>query len=103
MFARRDQYKSSYGAFTAQQRELERGRERRDARDAADKATTDAEAEATTEATTEATPDAATDVPDDDPAGVTAAMPVVVREDVAVEQAPPPVPKADKTTARPPR
>ena len=31
----RDHFKSSYGAFTARERELERSRARRDARDAA--------------------------------------------------------------------
>ena len=34
MFAGRDQFKSSYGTFTSRQRELERNRARRDAREA---------------------------------------------------------------------
>jgi hypothetical protein len=34
----KDQFKSSYGAFTARERELERSRARRDARDARDAA-----------------------------------------------------------------
>jgi hypothetical protein len=37
--ARRDHFKSSFGAFTSQQRELERARANRDERDAADAAT----------------------------------------------------------------
>jgi hypothetical protein len=36
--ARRDHFKSSFGAFTSQQRELERARANRDERDAADAA-----------------------------------------------------------------
>jgi hypothetical protein len=35
MATTRDQFKSSYGAFAARQRELERNRARHDARDAA--------------------------------------------------------------------
>ena len=40
--ARRDHFKSSFGAFTSQQRELERARASRDVRDAADAAAEDA-------------------------------------------------------------
>ena len=40
--AGRDHFKSSFGAFTSQQRELERARASRDLRDAADAAAEDA-------------------------------------------------------------
>jgi hypothetical protein len=63
MFARRDQFKSSYGAYTSQQRELERNRASRDERDAAE-AAADADVTESAEETPAAPSDDATsDVP----------------------------------------
>jgi hypothetical protein len=60
--AGRDHFKSSYGSYSTQQRELERNRARRDAADAAEAAE---EARTTEELPTGATPDAAaTTAPD---------------------------------------
>jgi hypothetical protein len=69
--ASRDQFKSSYGAYTSQQRELERARASRDQRDAAEEA---ADAARTPDATPAATADAdATQPADPQPSGVTGA------------------------------
>lgn len=59
--AGKDHFKSSYGSYTAQQRELERGRARRDAADAAEAAEEARTAEET--AANGGTPDAETPVP----------------------------------------